>query len=244
MRLGLGLHMMSTTGGAAVFDPATLSNHFWWRAPYAGMPSASQVGGNLTQGVSGVSPAVGTAVNGYDPMSFNGTTQSADSASAISSFMTDVALGFALLVKPAAATPDPGANNRNAARTLMSDGAASGYMGVTVLDTGFAFYIFDGSYKDYKHASSDPTGSWSGAFGKISGGTLNIRRNADAYGAGVAVGSIDLMTGLLTFSNGFGGSEYSGDIMEIMIRQTPYTGTEEANIYAYWKARYPAMGLP
>lgn len=241
MRLGLGLSIGSrpAPSSSPIFDPATLSGSGWWKPDYSTSPWVGSPGGNLA---GGSAPTTGTAVNGAVPARLNGATQNLASASAISSFLSSTAFGFAALVKASAVPSDPGAGSRNTARVLMSDGAASGYWGITLTSSGPCAYVYDGAYKDVI-ASGTVLDTWIAVFATLAGGALSVAANGGAY-ATTAVTDIDVMTGVLTLGAGFGGTLFAGDVLEIHTRATAWTTEERADLYSYLKATYPSASLP
>lgn len=240
MRLGLGLSITNVRGSSGPsFDPASLNPSGSWGPDYAASPWVGAVGGNLT---SGAAPTTGSAVNGKVPATLNGTSYYLASASPISSFMSASEWAFAGLAKATAVPADPGAGSRYTARVLMSDGPSSGYWGITLTATGPCAYVYDGSYKDAK-ATATPLNNWIAIFAKLEGGTLYVAANDGAY-ATTAVTDIDVMTGPLNLGRGYLGSLFQGDVMEHKVRATAWTEQERSDLYAHWKATYPAMGLP
>jgi len=238
--LGVSLATIQAIGGAAPFNPASLSSSGWWRNYGGSSPWVGQSGGNLA---GGSAPSAGSALDGQGVAALNGSDQNLASASAISAFFSDTQFAFAALIRPTALPSDPGANSRHTGRVLMSDGAASGYWSVAGNTTGWAVSVFDGSYKDVQ-APVTSLNNWTAIFVKYSGGDMTIAANNGAFVTPVAIGSVDVMTGLLTLGTGFGGTLFQGSVAETLVRGTAWTDQERADLYSYFKARYPTASLP
>jgi len=240
--LGLGLSLATIQrigGGAAVFDPATLSNSGWWKNYGGTSPWVGQVGGNL---LGAAPPSSGTPVDGVAPATFNGTTQSLASAAAISTFFSASQFAIAYMVKHTAVPDDPGTGLRyGIGRPVVSDGSG-GYLHTGATASGVYGSVYDSGYKD-DQAAVTALNNWTAVFIKLVGGTLYVAANNGAYET-ASIADIDVVTGVLTIGSGYSAPFLQGDLLEVMTRGTAWSDPERANIYSYFKATYPSASLP
>lgn len=238
--IGMGVSLANVQRiGTGVFNPATLSPSGWWRDYGGASPWVGQAGGSL---VSAAAPTAGTPVNGVAPATFNGSTQSMASASAISTFLSASQFGLAYLVKHTAVPADAGTGLRyGSGRPVVSDGGG-GYLHSGANVAGVFGGIYDSGYKDAQ-AAATPLNNWIAVFIKLVGGTLYVAANNGAY-ATASIADIDVVTGVLTVGSAYAAPFLQGDLLEVLTRATAWTDQERTDLYSYFKARYPSAGLP
>jgi hypothetical protein len=159
---------VTTAGGASntlsieAFSIAALTPSLWCRAPYSGSPwpSADASSLNLHHATPGT---VGSAVNGFAPVDFNGTDQQLVSYNTAAS----ATVNASSLVTTGAGTLLAFANVRTAnafgtvqgQKAILTRQAASGF-GMTFSSDGLRAYVYDGATKEPGSAIAFSTGAW------------------------------------------------------------------------------------
>lgn len=241
MTFGFGLGLGGRAAGAAVFNPATLTLTGWWRASFGGAPwvGTTSAGGSGSENLTdlyGNPPSVGgTAQNGYDPASFDGSNDAlaAGTASALVSASAGsiaVLMKPTLLIQPAAGTypfQDP---------NILADNG--GTLAVGFSDAGWRVGIYDTAWTDVSVAQS--TGSYFFGQMKWDGSTLKARVNGGSWSS-TAAGAIDGgagVTGVMRVGFSVSGAYIQADVLEIFTANTTLSDANFDSLLSYCRSRY------
>jgi hypothetical protein len=246
LMLGLGLGLGGRAGGAATFNPATLSLTGWWRASYSASPwtptasaGASGTNGDLTEGSN--APAAGAAVNGFTPADFDGTNDILTSAAANASLYSTTAytlvqlvyLDSFALVDPGAASPFtcPGGLGNHAGDGGPVGGfAGSGASGV------FRFGHVDAGGWD-SAAVSVSTGAWMMVAACFDNSNVMVSLNAGAQ-TSKAQGTVVGMAGFGIIGRNYLSAQFADmKVLEVMTSNTNLSASL-TNIRSYFNSRY------
>ncbi len=241
----LAAHTSTLAGGFVYFqDPTLLTLTGLWRGSFAGTPwtgvasAGSSSGKNLPVLGGSQVPGIGTAINGFAPATFNGTNQAlANTADTTTAFITTTAYFFSFLIKPVTAVADTTVYDNPGLVT-----EAGGNWGIVFSSAGVRVYHSSAT----KNTLALATGSYAQVDITFTGGVLKMRKNGGAW---TTVSSV-AATGGITASafrvgiNYGGAAKFTGDMMEILCGTTIPSDAQLDGIYAYRKARYPAMSLP
>lgn len=207
----------------------------WFRGNYTGTSWTNSFGTNVTTGDrdldAGTPPSVGTAVNGYTPARFNGTTQylqgstvsyvyGANSGSIAAYFKSDITTANGAPATAPAILTDTG-----------------GYLSIG-FTTGVKFELYDGVNNSVTIPAT--TGSYHLAQFKWNGTNFFARVDMGAW-VTASVGPINSGYALGAFRVGTNYNQtsyFSGSILEIFSRKEVLTDAEFDEYYAYAKARY------
>jgi len=239
MRLGLGLSICDARSSTAAFDPSSLTLSGWWRADYAGAPWVSEASEGTSEGAElgeGADPGTGTAVNGYDPASFNGTDEYLIGDATLNNYFTASAYTVVLLCKPSGPAAAAGAVYQN--EQLMAED--QGNLGVAYYsNTGdyVAAWHYDGAYKSTSPVAIT-SGSWSMVAVTFNGTTLSVSVNGGTAGT-VAAGNVSGLT-LLTARVGrsYQSVYTTEDVLEVMMAPSALSAGDLASIKGYFNDRY------
>lgn len=234
--LGLGLGLGSRSGGAAVFNPATLSHSLLYLPdyayPWAGAASAgSSSGRNLTNGTAGFRPAAGTGVNSHVSADCDGTDDYLDAGITTAVALSASASTVWFIAKANTVPADSGIDYDQG--TLFVD-AANGEQNIGITDAGLKCAYFAGAYKVRTVACA--TGAWFFGCARHSGGQLALRVN-NTWSADIACGNLTYLgTGAVRVGKGYGAYFFDGEILAYGVSDTAFTNGEVDSLYSYFLA--------
>lgn len=244
MFLGNGLALsrpQPPSGGAAVFDPATLPLTGWWRASYGGAPwvataSAGTSGANGSL-VAGTAPAVGAAQNLLTPADFNGSTHDLVNANLMSTFVTDAAgAGWVLfLADTATATQPPGSLVDNPGM-VFQDGAGVA-LGIAFSSGGVDGLLYDGTgYQEITIACA--VGAYHLARWRWNGVLFELGLDSAAMSTTAAANMNAAAAGSLAIGRNYAAAFFDGRILEVGLANTALLDADFTNIKSYINNRY------
>jgi hypothetical protein len=224
---------------APVFDPTASALTGLYRGsfggdPWAGTASAGTSGGRSLS--AGAAPAVGAAVNGFTPASFNGTTHFlTDLTNTADTYLTTTAYRVSLLLQPAALAAPSGLPYNDPGLITES----GGNWGITVDSAGVHVYHHDGVYKIADGPAALLVGTWYAVDVVYNGTDITVSVNGTA-GTPVAAGTLGTIAGagLRMGSNYAATVFYSGLILDAALANTTLAGSTHANFRAYYASRY------
>jgi hypothetical protein len=224
--------------GAGDF-PSTLALTGWWRAdwatsPWVGTASAGTSGSHdLT--TLGADPGVGTAVNGYDPASLNGSTQALQGA-ALSSFISAGAWSFEFLIKANSAVFDPGPGTRYGLPNIASDSGA--YFVIAFSASGVSLEMADGINPASTLTVACGTGAWHLVRVWYDGTDLWLQVD-NATASSETYGNLGSLAGTLQIGRNYDGTAFfDGEILEILTADSVISDPDAASISTYLETRY------
>lgn len=244
--LGLGLGLTMRPGGSSIpaFDETTLTASGLWRGSYVGSPwvGTASAGGSASHDISGGSaPAIGTAVNGFTPASFNGITAQLTNGSAVSTWLTASAYFWWSLFY-AEATGGANAITAAPASNPLLWGDNNGYMGASFYANGgneyLQVYHFDSAYNGNTHQIALNT--WNLIRVRYDGVNLRSQLNSGSISS-LARGSVGSMASFLNV--GKGGAAWNGRLMELGFIAGAESDARFDDILSSTRGRYPAMSL-
>lgn len=240
MGVGLGLGLSIIRDGLTVFDPSSLALSGWYRASYGGAPwsglASAGASGAKTLQTNGADPSVGTALNGFTPATFNGTTQNLkDAVAHINDYISVSAYRVVILANinsPPAPAPqpylDPG---------ILGDGGG-GYWGITVNSSSFSMFHYDSSYE----VITRPIASgWHMIDASFDGSNLHLSIDAGTPATPVAVANLNAGTSgedVRVGSNYLPNVFFSGSIAEIITADTVLLNATSVDFKNYFNTRY------
>lgn len=211
----------------------------WWRASYAGSPWSSSPSGGTSGSAAALAeatnpPAVGAAVNGFDPASFNGTSSLLSTGTDFSTFVTANAGSILVLFNAAsAAVADAQTYNDPA---LVSDKNFGFNLGFS--DGGLGIGFFAGGWVENRVACS--TLAWHLGMCRWDGAQVEISVDG-ALPSSTAAGAKSFFAGA-TFTAGHAqisvSSFFNGSILEIVSMDTTISDADLVTYIAYVNARY------
>lgn len=232
---------------APPFDPATLAPDSWWRGPYSsGVPlsptaSAGASGSNGTLVTYGNAPSTGAAVDGITPISINGLGKGLTSGTAAYTDLISTS-AFTMVVLAKATSSTAAAADYYSDPALFTD-ANNGNTGLVFTSSGVRAGVYSGVAAGQTTHIPQATGAWFAAVGRYNGTAVKCRVNAtDA--APVTTGISVVGPYPVIGRNYNNTAQFLGDVMEVLTWKRELSGTELANLYSYFKATYPSMGLP
>ncbi len=225
--------------GNVIPYPASLALSGWWQAsftaaPWVGVASAGTSGSNNLV-TDTADPSSGTALNGLNPATFNGTTQrliATGTSGGLAKFITTTAYRISMLVN--ITTEDaPSAHPYTDRGILGSDG---GNWGVTATTSGVSVFQTDGAYKSASKACA--TAGWHAVDIVYDG--INMTVSVDAVaGTPVACGALTTTTGSFCIGTNFSKAVfYAGSVAECMISKTTLSAVTAADFKSYYNLRY------
>lgn len=251
MRVGIGLGFTTPwkSGGAAVFDPSTLSLTGWWRASYSGAPWL----GTASAGVSGdgshdlvtigADPSVGTSIDGVTPADLDGTNDLLAPEGTLDDYINENSYsGWVIFYADAAAADNP--TYPYLLPAFMAEN--SGSWGVTFSSAGFG--LFQNTSGGYKYvATACATAGWHVGFFKCDGTNIYVAVDDGAWQS-VSAPNGTVTPGARTsrFGTNYNQTAYfNGLVMEMAVTDGVLSDDDKANIYgSYAAATYPnALGL-
>lgn len=165
------------------FSLAELTISGYWRAPFSASPwtptasvGASGTNGNLTEATN--PPVTGTAVNGFVPANFNGTTHLLSNATALGSMVTDTAGSLVCLFNATTAIADPGSTSSYLDPSLISSGTSRLQLGFST--AGVRLSTYNGAAWDGVAAACG-TAAWHLAQARWNSTTIEVRVDGGAW---------------------------------------------------------------
>lgn len=239
MSFGYGFGVACRTSKAvSTFDPATLALTGWWRGSYDGSGTWS---GTASAGSSGTrslveltnKPSSGTAVNGFNPATFDGVNDKLGGA-AVSTYMTVAAYAGWALVNVSSISTNSAAPALYDNVTIWSNGA---FGGLVLRSTGtVTLFHFDGSQQEV--AASFSTATWQLVQWKYDGTNLKVRVNGGARSS-TAAGSLSDLTSTFYLSNRYDGTaDLPADVLEVGLIDSALSDANEDNVLSYARSRY------
>jgi hypothetical protein len=248
-----GLVRVTLTGPSAGFDPSTLALSGWYRASYSGQPwtptssaGTSGTAGNLVTNSPDGAMTTGTAVSGLTPAHGNGTSLSLKSASSPGTFITTSAFTLIVLVKPTTLKADSPNWFDNPGIVVDDNGSD---WGITVSDAGYHFAVVSGGTNFRIDPGAITAGNWAMVALRFDGTKIYARINSTDSTPVTVGGNLDTLgTSAINVAvdnpNPNPKNWLTGDILEIMTTKTKMTDSDLANVYSYFKVRYPGASLP
>lgn len=243
MKLGLALSPSVTTdGGAAVFDPATLALTGWWRASYAASPwtgtasAGTSLGRDLTEATN--PPAAGTAVNGRTPADFDGTDDELQIPGTIATYFNADAYSFWVLVNIDAIDTD-GGNHQD---DMIFGQTAGSRLWLTVRSTGPVVKLghFDGA--GYVTSTRTiATATWLFIQGRYNGTDQTLRVNGGTRDSNAGA-VIDDLTGAMRVGRSSFDAYLNGKILDLGFSDQIFSNEQEDSILSYARA-YHGLAL-
>lgn len=241
MRLGLGISLSGTPGGAASsFDPATLALTGWWRASYAGSPwtgtaSAGTSGSrNLTEATN--PPAVGAAINGLTPADLDGANDRLLNATLMTTMVSASAGTLVALFNADAAAADGGATSAYTLPLLIGEDA-SGALYLAYSSSGVRFGGVSAAPAHNSVAVAASPGSLHFAVATWNATTMSLSVDGGAFSSVAHV--LTLGGGSVSVGKNYDGTAFfNGQLAEIMMGAFTATAGDVANLKSYINARY------
>jgi hypothetical protein len=238
-------------GGAATDAPAdavpsgdaglALALTGWWRGPFAAAPWAGTASGGASGTASlaagTAAPAPGTALNGFAPAEFNGTTEYLTGPLASTFFTVTTFSGWALVNVAAISTnsADWGLN-----KTIVSTAGTEEFGiflrddGVSTVTVGIA--VFSGAA--HSVSTSIAKNAWQLVQWRSNGVTMSIRVNGGAW-ASTDSGSISALAYALEVGRSPGATQFfNGRIAEVGTAATALSDADFDSVRAYATGRY------
>lgn len=240
---GSYLVRVTTAGGVSntlaieAWSPAELDLNIWNRAdfassPWAGETSLGDSGSNdLTEATN--PPAVGSAINGFDPADFDGTNDKLENASTMGTLFSTAYSFFALVKADALAADDSGGDVQP---RIFGDSLS--YLCLIVSTSGAKLYTYSGAIKQTAYSAMS-TGTWTLLRGKWDGTYLYLAKDSAAFAAGVSAGIIDTTAGTLRVGCNYNASAFfNGQIAELAFSPTDVSDANFTKIRKYLNARF------
>ncbi len=229
---------------APAYDPAVLSLTGWWRgsytaSPWVGTASAGNSGGGTHNMARISNPASsGTAVNGFNPATFNGSNQQLDNASALSAFITDTAYFYWCLFKATATTGTSGTSLAYNNEQLIGD--VNGKFGCSIATVAGVDKVVPWHY-DATGSKGDPhaisLSAWNLICVRYDGTNIRGKLNSASV-ATAAAGTVDDVTGTMMMGASFSTPKFTGSILDMGVMASAGTDALFDDIKAYINSRY------
>ena len=242
MRIGLGLSLASLSQLSSPPYPSTLSLSGWWKASFAASPWTDQIaGGNLAESTN--PPASGTAVNGFNPASFDGVNDELAITGDASSLYATSAYGMVALINVTSFTT--GNTDQTApyqqCQIVGCGRNASGSPGGGISGSGgsgqFIWGHHDGITWDGSKTSIS-SGAWIMLAAGFDGTNISTSVNAGTL-TNTSHGNVNGLAGTPRIGANFLSLAFlNADILEIMTRKTKFSSGELTSLKTYFNARY------
>jgi len=220
-------------GRGADFNPAGLAASKWPGVPSAGS-SGSRPQGEPNTGGGWTTPTLATAIGGVSPVLYDTVLDELITNQLVSAFATSGAFCWAVLLRISSASAS--------VNTRLFDGVYTHVRGGNSGTTGQLTFNVSTVSNNYEATVSGlPLDTWFAAFGQFDGANVKLRINESAPASTSAAIALPVTSPLR------GCNEANGSIVrqELARIYTPtLTDQNCADIYAYWKATFPAAGLP
>lgn len=219
------------------YDLAGNSFSAWHRAPYAGSPFSSTASAGTSGAAADLSeatnpPSVGTAVNGYAPMDFDGVNDVL-SGNASSNYVTTGAGTLIAFVYIDTVASDTGLARTN--RGVV--GQANVFFGMNVSTSGLRSSAFDTAHRECGPTACS-TGAWHLLMMRWNGSVLEQSVDVGTAASVACTGPSTLVANFRVGVSGGGTAFFDGRYLEIAAAKT-YTGnTELTKIHKCFKCRY------
>lgn len=239
MNLSLGLRLGAKArgaGGAALFDPATLSHTLLYLPDYAypwtGAASAGTSGGrNLTNATAGARPAVGAGANGHASADFDGVDDLLDSPINTTVALSAAASTVWFIAKARTVPADSGIAYDQG--TLFVD-AANGDQNIGLTNAGLRCAYYASGYKERSLACAP--GAWFFGCVRHGSGDLALRVNG-TWTAPVACGNLSYLgTGLVRVGKAYGAYNFDGEVLAYGVSNTAFVDEEIDDLHSYMQA--------
>ena len=240
-------------GGPAIVDPATLNLAGYWQQgrgtdfnpagspatnKWPGVPSAGSSGtrpqGEPNTGGGWTTPTLGSAVGGVSPVLYDTVIDELITNQMLSSFAASSGFCWAMLLRISSSSASVNTRlfegNYTHVRGGKSGGAGQLTFNVSTVSTNYEVTT-----------SGLSLDTWFAAFGQFDGANVKLRINDGAPATAAAAISLNIGSPMR------GCNDANGSILrqELARIYTPtLTDQNCADIYAYWKATFPAAGLP
>jgi hypothetical protein len=234
---------MANSGRPGGFDLAALPLSGWWRGSYVGSPwtasasaGSSAANGDLSEATN--PPAIGTALGGFTPASFDGTNDEISSSSLLDAFVaggTGSALVLFLATQASAAAPagqpydDPGL-------VVQSGGGTT--WGVNYSTAGVRVGFYDGAWQDLAVAAA--VGVYHLAQVKWDGASLWLRVDSGSWSS-LAAGACNPSAagGVVTLGRNYSSAAFfQGRILETVFANAVLDDATFDKAKDYVNARY------
>lgn len=230
-----------------IFDPAALALQAWNRGSYSGSPWAgvASTGSSGSRSMTEATnpPAIGTSVDGFAPPDFNGTSSVLANATTFGNFVTQTSGTLIALFNADTAATDAGNTAPQSIPALIS-AAGGGYVHFGFSTSGVRFGLHNGTSLD-SVAVACATGGWHAAFATWDSTTIYLAVDSGAFTSKAWMLDAAFSSGTYRIGSNYNGTKFfDGRIMEDMAAQFFCTTTIRDQIYSYFRARYPSMGLP
>ena len=229
-------------GGGGGFDPATLPFDGLYLPSFGGSPwtptaSAGTSGSNGNLVTLGVSPAVGTAVNGFTPGTFDGATTALSlGTAAFSSLVSSTALTLIALFKASASVA--------AATDFYDDplllGGSDGNTGLVYTSSGVRAGGYVGSAKQTV-AIALATGTWAMCVMRYNGTSVKCRvsqASGTTDATPVVCGSLTIAANMFVGKNYASLKFLAGDVLWIGAATTEISDANLVNIRGGFNSAY------
>lgn len=221
------------------WSPASLSLTGWWRANYSGSPwagtaSAGASGSNDLTGAT--APATGSAVGGFTPADFNGSTHELTADDPIDTVLPDAGYSLVVVLRADTAAADAGASTPYDNPGILCDDT-EGRLSAGFSAAGLRVGGFDGSTWDSAVAAC-PTGTWALGLVVFAGGSLSVSVNGGAADT-ISRGNTSYNGAALNLVVGknYGSAFFDGRIAEIVATGADLSANE-TKLLKYARQRY------
>ena len=219
-------------------SPVDLALTGYWRASFSASPwtptasaGASGTNGNLTEATN--PPITGTAVNGFVPAAFNGTTHLLSNATALTSMITDTAGSLVSLFNATTAIADPGSTSSYLDPSLISSGTSRLQLGFST--AGVRLSTFNGTAWDGVAAACG-TAAWHLAPARWNSTTLEVRVDGGTWQS--LARTIVTSGGAIQIGKNYDLAFLAGKILETATCPSRLSDATFDDIRAYVNTRY------
>jgi hypothetical protein len=241
--VGCGGPLRRPQTGTSVFDPATLSLTGWWRAsfaasPWVGTASAGTSGSNnLTEATN--PPTVGSALNGLNPASFNGSTKQLTAGGTVSTYVSPTAYSGWALVNIAAIATDSGTGSPYVNDHVFAD-TVGGYFGLALRSTGPGIQAYHLDATTYQVAATTfTTSAWTLIQWRYDGTNIGVRVNSGSWVTQAAASMVAGAAGAgLRMGHNYNVSFLNGLVADAGLASSSFNDATFDQIKSYVNARY------
>lgn len=222
---------------ASLLSPAQLTLTGWWRASYGGSGSwvgTASVGSSGSNNLTlGNAPGSGTAVNGFNPADFNGSSSAFNGPGTLDMLINNNAGSILILLNAdTAGTANAGAPQNETA--LIQD--SNNKLILSFSTAGTRVTLNDGALKQHTFACA--TGGWHLLQAKWDGSNLQARLDSGSFSS-TAAGNVNTVAGSTQVGiNSTGTAFFDGKILEIITAETAFSDDTFNRLKAYVNARY------
>jgi hypothetical protein len=236
--------VLTTPGGSATLSsaytawaPSLLSPTVWLRADYAASPWADESGNGRDATEATNPPAVGTALNGWDPADFDGAADQMTLPGTLDTYINAAAWSFVFLYYADTVPADPGAGSRFLTENLAS--CAGSYFVIAMTDSGVSIEAADGVSAGSYVTQACSTGAYHAIFCKYDGTTLYVGIDQVAYSIETYANIADLSYTLRIGTEYTGAAAFiDGRMAEVIAMDTEISDAARTKVLAYINTRY------